>query len=165
MSDKIIIFIIVFGSSLAILFSIPDAEKKVWNPSPPIEIPDDSVKVDSIEYTPLIRAIIFVESSGRDSVINHRTNAVGCMQIRPIMVKEVNRILNKRSIKDSFNLEDRFSRAKSIEMFNIWKSYWHPGDPYEVVSRCWNGGVRGNKKKSTERYWKKVKQFLRENEL
>ena len=82
------------------------------------------------------------------------------MQIRPIMVKEVNRILTKRDIQDSFKLEDRFDRRKSIEMFNIWKSYWHPDDPYEVISRCWNGGVRGHEKKSTERYSRTYRIFF-----
>ena len=117
------------------------------------------VKVDTIKRDLLLEAIIVVESNGNDSCIGDRNlgrPSVGCLQIRPIMVREVNRILRKQKIKKKYNLKDRYSRKKSIEMFYIWKDYHHSEDSDEVIARCWNGGPKGWKKKSTNYYWVKV---------
>jgi hypothetical protein len=72
------------------------------------------------------------------------------------MVREVNRLLRKQKIKKKYTLNDRYSRKKSIEMFYIWRDYHHSEDSDEVIARCWNGGPKGWKKKSTNYYWAKV---------
>ena len=117
------------------------------------------VKVDTIKRDLLLEAMIVVESNGNDSCIGDRNlgrPSVGCLQIRPIMVREVNRILRKQKIKKKYTLNDRYSRKKSIEMFYIWRDYHHSEDSDEVIARCWNGGPKGWKKKSTRYYWIKV---------
>jgi hypothetical protein len=121
---------------------------------------EELIKTEVIPYTDLIRAIIYVESKGDDLAVN-KSSATGCMQIKPIMVREVNRILHKIGETRQFTLFDRYSRSKSIQMFNIWKQYHHPSDSDEVVARCWNGGGNGYKMKSTERYWNKVQRILK----
>jgi hypothetical protein len=76
------------------------------------------VKVDTIKRDLLLEAIIVVESNGNDSCIGDRKlgrPSVGCLQIRPIMVREVNRLLRKQKIKKKYTLNDRYSRKKSIE--------------------------------------------------
>jgi hypothetical protein len=104
------------------------------------------------EIDPLIEAIIYVESRGDTLAYNTLEDAAGCLQIRPIMVREVNRLLKV----DSYKLVDRWSRAKSIEMFNVIRS--HTKNPTnEKLARNWNGGWNGHKKQSTQGYWKKVK--------
>jgi len=109
----------------------------------------------SIPKDNLVEAIIQVESRGNDSAYNPKEDAVGCMQIRPIMVREVNRLIGK----DSFNLDDRWDRDKSIGMFYVIKSHTkNPTD--EKLARNWNGGWKGYKKKSTLKYWNKVKKEL-----
>jgi hypothetical protein len=130
------------------------------------------VKVDTVKRDLLLEAMIIVESNGNDSCIGDKNlgrPSVGCLQIRPIMVREVNRILRKQKIKKKYTLNDRYSRKKSIEMFYIWRDYHHSEDSDEVIARCWNGGPKGWKKKSTryywikvvkERYWLKVKQEI-----
>ena len=100
----------------------------------------------------LIAAIIQVESGGDTLAYNSKEDAVGCLQIRPIMVREVNRLLGK----DSFKLKDRWSKAKSIQMFNILRSHLK-GASDEEIARVWNGGYNGHKKQSTIKYWNKVK--------
>jgi len=117
------------------------------------------VKVDTVKRDLLLEAMIVVESNGNDSCIGDRNlgrPSVGCLQIRPIMVREVNRILRKQKIKKKYTLNDRYSRKKSIEMFYIWRDYHHSEDSDEVIARCWNGGPKGWKKKSTKYYWIKV---------
>ena len=112
----------------------------------------------------LVSALIFVESRGNDRAIGDRhlvgNEAVGALQIRPIMVKEVNRILKIQKSNKRFILKDRFDRSKSIEMFYIWKNYHHKNSEPEVIARNWNGGPKGYKVSRTEKYWLKVEKQL-----
>lgn len=107
----------------------------------------------------LIEAIIYVESRGDTLAHNISEDAVGCLQIRPIMVREVNRLLAKNDILKVYTLEDRWNKAKSIQMFNVIKdNTTNPTN--EKLARNWNGGWNGFKKKSTLKYWYKVKEQL-----
>ena len=71
----------------------------------------------------LIDAMIHVESRGNDSAYSASENAVGCLQIRPCMVYDINRILKKQKKGIQYTLTDRWSRDKSIEMFYIYSTY------------------------------------------
>ena len=66
-----------------------------------------------------IDAVIEVESGGDDSAYNKRERAVGCLQIRPIAVREVNRLLEGYGVDGKYTLDDRYDRGRSIEMFSI----------------------------------------------
>ena len=91
--------------------------------------------VRSIPKNNLIEAIIYVESRGDVNAHNVSENAVGCLQIRPIMLREVNRLLGCNKYK----LADRWNKVKSIEMFNVIKE--HTTNPTnEKLARNWNGG-------------------------
>ena len=110
----------------------------------------------------LVEAIIQVESRGNDSAVGDNGKAVGCLQIHPIVVREVNRLVSKH-----YTLDDRYSRAKSIEMFNIISEEYDCCEEYtfmqyaEIVARRWNGGPKGDKKTATLEYWEKVKKELK----
>jgi len=120
--------------------------------------------VEVIEKSYLLEAMIQVESRGKEGCIGDKhlgKPSIGVLQIRPIMVREVNRILKKQDIKKKFQMDDRYSREKSIEMFNIWKDYYHSEDSEEVIARCWNGGPKGWKRKATEHYWEKVQNEIK----
>lgn len=129
----------------------------------PIEIEAKPVKSVMPEEQ-LITAIIQVESRGNDSAVGDKhlvgAEAVGALQIRPIMVREVNRILKLKRSEIRFNLKDRWDREKSIEMFQIWKEFHHEDDDFETIARNWNGGPNGYKNSRTERYWLKVEKEL-----
>ena len=101
----------------------------------------------------LLNAVMAVESNFDTLAYNEKENAAGVLQIRPIMVREVNRLLGE----DKYTLKDRWSKAKSIEMFNVIRSHLK-GATDEQIARTWNGGCNGHKKQSTLKYWKKVKQ-------
>jgi len=112
----------------------------------------------------LIEALIQVESRGKENAVGDKhlgKPSIGVLQIRPIMVKEVNRILGKSKKKKRFTLKDRFSRKKSIEMFKVWLGYYHNNSSFEEIARCWNGGPNGYKLTSTLSYWNKVKKELK----
>lgn len=98
-----------------------------------------------------ISALIWVESRGNDSAYCASEDAVGCLQIRPIMVHEVNRITKSQQ----YTLEDRWNRECSIEMLEVYFEYYGWNN-YEIMARCWNGGPQGYVKSSTEDYWDKV---------
>jgi len=117
----------------------------------------DKVEEPIIE-DPLIAAIIQVESGGDTMAYNAKEDAAGCLQIRPIMVREVNRLLGK----DSFKLKDRWSKAKSIQMFNILRSHLK-GATDEEIARTWNGGYNGKNIPETLQYWIKVKKYTQNN--
>ena len=112
----------------------------------------------------LVSALILVESRGNDSAIGDRhlvgNEAVGALQIRPIMVREVNRICKRIGSHQRFTLKDRFDRNKSIHMFMIWREFHHKDSSPEKIARNWNGGGRGYLNPRTEKYWNKVEQQL-----
>ena len=120
---------------------------------------DDSTQpkksITEVKKDSLIEAIMHVESRGDTLAHNLREDAVGCLQIRPIMVREVNRLIGA----NDFTLDDRWSKARSIEMFNVIR--WHTENATnEILARNWNGGWNGYKKRSTLKYWNKVKKQL-----
>jgi hypothetical protein len=112
----------------------------------------------------LVSALILVESRGNDSAVGDRHivggEAVGALQIRPIMVREVNRILKIQKSDKRFKLKDRFDREKTLEMFYIWKNHHHKDSDFEKIARNWNGGPRGYNNPRTEKYWVKVQKEL-----
>ena len=120
-------------------------------------------QVESPDYdSTMVKALIMIESSGNDNAHRKSEDAVGCLQIRRTMVRDINRILKRQGSSKRFKFKDRWNRSKSIEMFDIYCEYYNLQSP-EVISRCWNGGPKGYKKKSTRKYWTKVKSLLKIN--
>ena len=142
------------------------------NTNVPIEVcyEETIIKLEPKNIQPIIKdgdlltALIFVESRGNDSAIGDRhlvgNEAVGALQIRPIMVREVNRILKIQGKTERFDLKDRFDRQQSIRMFMVWKNYHHKDSEPEVIARNWNGGPKGYKKDRTIKYWNKIEKQL-----
>jgi len=108
--------------------------------------------VEPITIDTLLNAVMAVESNFDSMAYNSKENAAGVLQIRPIMVHEVNRLLGE----NKYTLKDRWSKAKSIEMFNVIRSHTKNATD-ERIARNWNGGYNGHKKQSTLKYWQKVK--------
>lgn len=100
-----------------------------------------------------MEAIIQVESEGDTNAVSG--NQCGPMQITPILVEECNNILKKRGSSKRFTLRDRFSVAKSKQMFLLMQSHFNPANNVEKAIRAWNGG-NNYKIRSTNRYYRKV---------
>jgi len=109
--------------------------------------------------THLLSAIMFVESSYNDSAYVASEDAVGCLQIRKCMVKDVNRILRRQKLDLKFTYNDRWSRVKSIKMFDVYCKHYGLTTA-EEIARCWNGGPQGMSNEMTAKYWVKVKNKL-----
>ena len=126
--------------------------------------PDLKIVQPTRDLTPLIDALMWVESRCDTSAYCKREDAVGVLQIRPIMLREVNRILDLKGSSTIYTLEDRWNRDKSIQMFNVIANYYHETSSYEKIARCWNGGPKGLQKKQTQKYWRKVQKRLKKYE-
>ena len=122
---------------------------------------DSTSHIDDYTYSKwdtFVDAVIYVESRGNDSAVGDNGRAIGCLQMH--------RILAKYDVPTTYTLEDRYSRDKSIEMFNIISEEYYCCEDYtftdyvEIVARRWNGGPRGDKKKSTIKYWNNVQKRI-----
>lgn len=125
----------------------------------------EKIKVKPIE--PLVNALIYVESRGKSDAIGDThlgEPSIGVLQIRPIMVREVNRILKLKGVDYRYKLSDRRDSIKSVEMFLIWKEFHHKDSDFEKIARNWNGGPIGYKNSRTHSYWMKVKQQMDERQ-
>ena len=112
-----------------------------------------SSQTAGVNWNPVMDAIIQVESEGNPNAVSG--NSVGAMQITPILVKDCNDILKKQKSKKRYTMADRYSVAKSKEMFLLIQKYYNPENSIEKAIRSWNGGVK-YRVKSTNRYYKKV---------
>ena len=116
----------------------------------------------SIPLITLLVALAHVESNDKDNAIGDNGTSYGCLQIKEIYVKDVNRILGKELYKH----EDAFNRASAYHMFIIYTDYYatqkrlgrEPTD--EDRARIHNGGPNGWKKPQTKAYWHKVQKML-----
>jgi hypothetical protein len=112
-------------------------------------------KSSEFDWSPVIDAIIDVESEGNAKAVDRSGKSCGILQITPVMVKECNRIQAKRKSKKRYSLEDRFSVRKSKEMFVLFQSFYNPQNSIERAIRLWNGGI-GYSKRATQKYFEKV---------
>lgn len=110
---------------------------------------------NNLEEDLTVKAIIQVESQGNDLAWNAWEGAAGCMQIRPIMVLDINRIQALKGDNNLYTYNDRWNCVKSQEMFWIYVNYYGFKTP-EQRARGWNGGPYGNYYTNTWYYWRKV---------
>ena len=119
-----------------------------------------NAKTKGYDWNPVMDAIIQVESEGNPNAVSG--NSVGVMQITPILVKDCNDILKQKKSNKRFTLKDRYSVAKSKEMFLLIQSHYNPANNVEKAIRLWNGG-NNYSVRAKNRYYKKVMRFLSKN--
>lgn len=117
-----------------------------------------SATTSGFDWNPVMDAIILVESEGNPKAVSG--NSVGAMQITPILVKDCNEILKKQKSKKRYTMADRYSVAKSKEMFLLIQSHYNPENSIEKAIRSWNGGVKYSIR-ATNRYYKKVMAMMK----
>lgn len=99
----------------------------------------------------IIQKIAMIESSGNPDAFNEKENAAGLLQIRPVMVKEINRLIGEHR----YTLEDRWCPETSKEMFITYQNHVNPEWDEEIAAKRWNGGIRGERNPNTEKYYQK----------
>jgi len=177
-------YLLVVVATILFTIFLVDSEKQINHLEQELQTQSDSLnnridsllhEIDTLEWnntiwdfnikfstSHLLSAIMFVESSDDDSAYNASEDAVGCLQIRKTMVDDVNRILKRQKSTQRFYYEDRWSRYKSVQMFDIYCEYYNLNSA-EQIARCWNGGPRGINNPNTLGYWAKVEKEIEEN--
>jgi len=112
------------------------------------ELHKDIVWVPITDWDRFVLALIDVESEGRDSIVG-RNDDVGILQLTPIYVKEVNRLMKT----DSFKLSHRWDRKRSLEMFDIIQSHYN-------VERDIDKAIRLHNPNAGEVYKSKIKRKI-----
>ena len=95
-----------------------------------------------------------VESGYNPFAYNPKEQAAGLMQIRPIMLRHLNKITGS-----AYQLSDRYDSLKSIAMFDSLMKYRNPEYDLKLCCNLWNAGTlqpKGKVKKKVEKYYKKV---------
>ena len=122
----------------------------------------------SVTITDVINAIEEVESNRDPYAINAKENALGCLQIRPIMIADYNRITKENLSHDvAYNRSMAYIIASTI--FNHYiKGIENPNAKH--LAFIWNGGgsawkrvdnpKNDQKQKNLDSYWEKVKLHL-----
>lgn len=114
-------------------------------------------KESSFDWTPVMNAIIQVESGGNPIAVSGPS--CGAMQITPICVRECNN-MEKRKSKKRYTMNDRFDVQKSKEMFLLIQSFFNRANDVEHAIRSWNGGQHYSRR-ATQRYYEKVMRHLK----
>jgi hypothetical protein len=99
----------------------------------------------------IIDRLQVLESQNDPKAFNKREQAAGILQIRPIMVREINRLLRE----ERYTLEDRWCPDTSREMFITYQNIVNPTWDEELACKKWNGGIQGNLNPKTEKYYQK----------
>ena len=158
MKDRDTSALIVFTLSVALVYvlariSLPDAIQQE-SPSVAAVVPE-TPPPPTINPGRLYEALVEQESGGNPHAVGDGGRAIGVLQIHPIMVRDVNRILGY----DRWTLEDRWSAAESRAMLEVYLGHYG-ATSYEEAARKWNGGPGGHLKASTVPYWEKVREAL-----
>jgi soluble lytic murein transglycosylase-like protein len=102
----------------------------------------------------LLSALIQIESHGNDHARGHH-GELGALQIRPIMVRDVNRLMGT-----SYTHQQVTNRATAVFIANAYFAHYGRNLSDESLARLWQGGPRGAKKSSTRLYGKRVMREL-----
>lgn len=103
----------------------------------------------------VINKIIQIESEGNPNAVGDKGSAVGLLQIRPIMIREVNRLLGEQR----YTIEDRWCPETSIKIFKDYQDIVNPEWDEELAARKWNGGIRGENNPKTDKYYEKYQKL------
>ena len=110
-------------------------------------------------FNTFLDAIEYVESKGNTNAIGDGGLAVGCMQIHPIMVKDINRILGW----NNYTLNDRYDRNKSRQMCKIYLYHYCKNMNFKDMAACWVAGPDGylqKNKPAVKKYLEKINNYL-----
>jgi hypothetical protein len=98
----------------------------------------------------LLSALIQIESNGNDHA-RGRHGELGALQIRPIMVRDINRIMGTHYAHQQVT-----NRAIAVFIANAYFAHYGRNLSDESLARLWQGGPRGAKKSFTRAYGKRV---------
>lgn len=102
----------------------------------------------------LLSALIAVESGGNDRAVG-RHGELGPLQIKSIMVRDVNRFA-----RTHYAHQDVTNRQVSIDIAQKYLAHYGENLSDESLARIWQGGPKGLRKSSTRAYGRRVMREL-----
>ena len=102
----------------------------------------------------LLSALIQIESGGNDHA-KGRHGELGALQIRPIMVRDVNRIMGT-----SYTHAQVTNRAISTFIAESYFAHYGRNLSDESLARLWQGGPKGLRRSFTRAYGRRVMRKL-----
>ncbi len=102
----------------------------------------------------LLSALIQIESGGND-LAKGRHGELGALQIKPILVRDVNRIMGT-----SYAHQQVTNRETATFIANAYLSHYGKNLSDESLARLWQGGPKGLRKPSTRAYGRRVMRKL-----
>jgi hypothetical protein len=102
----------------------------------------------------LLSALIQVESGGNDHA-KGRHGELGALQIKPILVRDVNRIMGT-----SYAHQQVTNRAIASFIAKSYLAHYGKNLSDESLARIWQGGPKGHRKSSTRAYARRVMREL-----
>jgi hypothetical protein len=102
----------------------------------------------------LLSALIQIESGGND-LAKGRHGELGALQIKPILVRDVNRIMGTHYAHQQVT-----NRAVSTFIANAYLAHYGKNLSDENLARIWQGGPKGHRKTSTRAYARRVMREL-----
>ena len=106
----------------------------------------------------LLSALIQVESHGNDFA-RGRHGELGALQIKPILVRDVNRIMGT-----SYAHAQVTNRATATFIANAYLSHYGRNLSDESLARLWQGGPKALKRPSSRAYGKRAMRELQSME-
>ncbi len=98
------------------------------------DVPDHEDSAAGLEE--LLDAIARVESNGSADAVGDGGQAVGAYQLRPVFLKDINRIIGCKK----YTLADRWDPVKSRQMARIFFGHYSRGKDQLEMARQFNGG-------------------------
>ena len=102
----------------------------------------------------LLSALIQIESNGNDHA-KGRHGELGALQIKPIMVRDVNRIMGTHYAHAQVT-----NRATSIFIANAYLAHYGRNLSDESLARIWQGGPKAISRSSSRAYGRRVMREL-----
>jgi len=102
----------------------------------------------------LLSALIAVESNGNDHA-RGRHGELGALQIKPILVRDVNRIMGT-----SYAHAQVTNRATATFIAHAYLSHYGRNLSDESLARIWQGGPKALKRSSSRAYGRRVMRKL-----
>ena len=102
----------------------------------------------------LLSALIQIESHGNDQA-KGRHGELGALQIKPIMVRDVNRIMGTHYAHTQVT-----NRATSIFIANAYLAHYGRNLSDESLARIWQGGPKALMRPSSRAYGRRVMRKL-----
>ena len=106
----------------------------------------------------LLSALIQIESAGNDLALG-RHGELGALQIKPILVRDVNRIMGT-----SYAHAQVTNRATATFIAHAYLSHYGRNLSDESLARIWQGGPKALKRSSSRAYGRRVMRELQSME-